>query len=213
VINTVLFDLDGTVSDSAPGILSSLEKAFADMGVPWLEPVTARSLLGPPFWSTLGPYVGSDRVEEAVERYREHYVDHGAMFDTVIYPGIRDTLEWLSGAGRRMAVATSKPETHAAEIVAHLGIADYFVTVCGDTLDGSRRSKALVVGEVLRRLGDPDPAEVLMVGDRSHDVLGAAAHDVRCAGALWGYGTAEELSASGAIRLCSTPAELLQLIG
>jgi phosphoglycolate phosphatase len=85
--------------------------------------------------------------------------------------------------------------------------------VCGDTLDGSRDSKALVVGEALRRLGDPDPNTVLMVGDRSHDVLGAAAHGLGCAGALWGYGSAEELVAAGALRLCAKPAEVLDLPG
>lgn len=213
MISTVLFDLDGTVSDSAPGILASLEKAFADLGVAWLDEGTARSLLGPPFWDSLAPYVGSERVAEAVGRYREHYVGGGAMFDTILYPGVLETLQRLAATGRTLAVATSKPETHAAQIIEHLGIAEYFVTVCGDTLDGGRDSKALVVGEALRRLGNPDPSSVLMVGDRSHDVLGAAAHDVRCAGALWGYGTRQELESAGAVRVCAEPRALLELIG
>jgi len=173
---------------------------------------TARSLLGPPFWHSLPPLVGEHRVDQVVASYRQHYVVGGAMFDTARYDGVLETLKALAGGGYRLAVATSKPEPHASRIVAHLELDGFFQTICGDTLDGGRDSKALVVGEVLRRLGDPDPATVLMVGDRSHDVLGAAAHGLDCAGALWGYGTAAELTAAGALRLCATPSEVLDLL-
>ncbi|HST49008.1 HAD hydrolase-like protein [Jatrophihabitans sp.] len=212
MIDTVLFDLDGTLSDSAPGILGALRASFAEAGLGWVDPDTARSLLGPPFWHSLPPLVGEERVEAVVEAYRRHYVTDGAMFDTTCYDGVLEVLQDLTGRGYRLAVATSKPEPHASEIVAHLGLAGFFVTIGGDTLDGARDSKALVVGEVLRRLGEPDPARVLMVGDRSHDVLGAAAHGLACAGALWGYGTAAELTAAGAVRLCAKPAEVLELL-
>ena len=209
MISTVLFDLDGTLSDSAPGILSALRAAFDELGIDWVDADTARSLLGPPFWHSLPPLVGEDRVDDVVKAYRQHYVDEGAMFDTAAYPGMAELLAELADRNITLAVATSKPEVHAAQIVAHLGYGGYFDTVVGDTLDGERETKALVVGEVLRRLGDPDPATVLMAGDRSHDVLGAAAHRVACAGVLWGYGTATELTAAGAVRLCATPSELL----
>jgi phosphoglycolate phosphatase len=212
MIDTVLFDLDGTLSDSAPGILASLRASFAEAGLDWVDADTARSLLGPPFWHSLPPLVGEERVEQVVTAYRRHYVEGGAMFDTTCYDGVAEVLDTLAGRGYRLAVATSKPEPHAGRIVAHLGLEPYFSTVGGDTLDGGRDSKALVVGEVLRRLGDPDPDTVLMVGDRSHDVLGAAAHGVHCAGALWGYGSAAELTAAGALRLCASPAEVLQLL-
>ena len=212
MIDTVLFDLDGTLSDSAPGILGALRASFAEAGVDWVDADTARSLLGPPFWHSLPPLVGEHRVEQVVRAYRRHYVEDGAMFDTSRYPGVLEVLQELAGRDYRLAVATSKPEPHASRIVEHLGFADFFGTVCGDTLDGARDSKALVVGEVLRRLGEPDPARVLMVGDRSHDVLGAAAHGLDCAGALWGYGSAAELTAAGAARLCARPAEVLELL-
>jgi len=212
MIDTVLFDLDGTLSDSAPGILGALRASFAEAGLEWVDPDTARSLLGPPFWHSLPPLVGEHRVAQVVAAYRRHYVEQGAMFDTTRFEGVLDTLRALAGRGYRLAVATSKPEPHASRIVAHLELADFFQTVCGDTLDGARDSKALVVGEVLRRLGNPDPATVLMVGDRSHDVLGAAAHGLGCAGALWGYGSVAELTAAGALRLCAKPAEVLDLL-
>jgi phosphoglycolate phosphatase len=213
LISTVLFDLDGTLSDSAPGILSSLQSAFAEFALPWVDDATARSLLGPPFWHSLPPLIGQVSIEAVVDAYRRHYVDDGGMHNTSRYAGVSEVLETIADKGILMAVATSKPEPHAAEIISGLGLIDHFETVCGDTLDGRRDSKALVVGEVLGRLGDPHPDTVLMVGDRSHDVLGAAAHGVRCAGALWGYGTPEELTAAGALRLCAHPDDLLDLIG
>jgi phosphoglycolate phosphatase len=207
----VLLDLDGTLSDSAPGILDSLRLAFDEVGVPWVDQDTARALLGPPFWHSLPPLVGAERVDQVVASYRRHYWA-GAMLRTTCYPGVPELLAGLAECGLRLAVATSKAEPQAIRIVEHLGLAGYFETICGDTVDGQRDSKALVVDEALRRLDRPDPARVLMVGDRSHDVLGAAAHGIVCAGALWGYGSASELSTAGALWLCEQPADLLELI-
>jgi phosphoglycolate phosphatase len=207
----VLFDLDGTLSDSAPGILSSLKAAFADNGVPWVDDATARTLLGPPFWHSLPPLVGEDRLDAVVDSYRKHYVDGRALFDARRYDGMLEVLQTLSQRPVRLAVATSKPEIHAAEIVEFLGLTSFFETIGGDTLDGGLDSKALVVGEVLRRLGEPDPATVLMIGDRSHDVLGSAAHGIGCAGVLWGYGSRTELIEAGARHLCERPGDLLAL--
>jgi phosphoglycolate phosphatase len=207
-----LFDLDGTLSDSAPGILSSLQLAFAEVGVPWVDEATARTLLGPPFWHSLPPLVGADRLDAVVAAYRKHYVEDGAMFHTTRYDGVLETVSALHASGIRLAVATSKPEPHSIRIVQHLGLQDYFSFVCGDTVDGRRDSKALVIAEALRRLNEPAPERVLMIGDRSHDVLGAAAHGIRCAGVLWGYGSAAELRTAGAWQLCGKPAEVQELV-
>ena len=122
-------------------------------------------------------------------------------------------LDALVARGCRLAIATSKPEANALEILAHLDLADRFTTIVGDTLDGRRGTKALVVGEALRRLGDPDPSTVLMVGDRHHDVEGSRVHGVDCAGVLWGYGTPDELTAAGAWALCASPPEVAALLG
>jgi phosphoglycolate phosphatase len=203
-VRFVLIDLDGTLSDSAPGILASLRRAFVDVGVPPLDERTERSLLGPPFHESLPPLVGADRVPAIVDAYRRHY--ETAMFDTTLYDGVLDVLTDLRDRGMTLAVATSKPEYFAVPIVERLGIAGFFATVGGDALDGSRGTKAKVIAEALLRLGSPDPAEVLMLGDRSHDVDGAHAHGIDCLGAGWGYATPGELA--GAIEVFATPRAL-----
>jgi phosphoglycolate phosphatase len=210
---TVLFDLDGTISDSAPGILASLRAMFAELGIEWMSDETARTLLGPPFTDTLPRYVGGDRLAEAITRYRRHYVDGGAMYDAQVYPGIAEVLQDLAGRGARLAVATSKAEPYARLLLEHLRLDGFFATIGGDTLDGGRGSKALVIEEVLARLRHPDASTVTMVGDRSQDVLGAAAHGLSCVGALWGYGSAAELTAAGASRLCQHPLDLSATLG
>lgn len=212
MITTVLFDLDGTLSDSAPGILRALRLAFDEFDVPWLSDEDARAILGPPFYVTLPPLVGEDRLDAVIASYRRHYVEGGAMYETSHYDGVAEVVSALSEKGIRLAVATSKPEPHAVSIVSHLELHVHFDHITGDTLDGQRDSKALVVGEALRRFGSPDPSSVLMVGDRSHDVLGAAANGVKCAGVLWGYGSAQELTAAGALSVVEHPSHLLDLV-
>jgi phosphoglycolate phosphatase len=204
-MQTLLIDLDGTLSDSAPGILISLRRAFADVGVPEPDEATMRSLLGPPFYESLPPLFGIDRVPAIIEAYRSYY--DTAMFDTRVYDGMVDVLADLQARGVMLAVATSKPEAYAVPIVEHLGISGYFQAIGGDALDGSRETKAKVIASVLERLGSPDPAGVLMLGDRSHDVDGARAHGIACLGAGWGYGRPEELV--HAVEVFATPYALL----
>ena len=213
VVDVVLFDLDGTISDSAPGILGALRAAFAEMGLAPLGPAAEQALLGPPFRDTLPPHVGADRVEEAVERYRRHYATEGGMFDTRLYDGIADLLSDLHGRGVRLGLATSKPDAYAPTILEHLGVRSYFEVVCGDDLAGSRGTKTEVVAEALHRLGRPDPSSVRMVGDRSYDVIGAGAHGVSTLGAGWGYGAPGELLDTGAIAVFTHPDELGRYLG
>src|SRR5207249_2174507 len=156
-----------------------------------------RALLGPPFYESLPPLIGEQKLAGVIEAYREHY-GAGCMFETTVYDGITDVLTALHASGLRLAVATSKPEHYAVPIVEHLGLTGYFETVGGDELDGSLRTKALVIGKVLRRLGEPDPSSVVMVGDREHDVAGARAHGISCIGAAWGYALPGELERAGA---------------
>jgi phosphoglycolate phosphatase len=124
-----------------------------------------------------------------------------------------DVLDYLAGCEVVLAVATSKPEPFAIPIVEHLGFARYFATVGGDELDGSLRTKALVIEKVLRRLSLEPSDSVVMVGDRAHDVIGARSHGLRCVGAGWGYGMPGELAKAGADPICERPADLLAALG
>jgi phosphoglycolate phosphatase len=217
-LSLLLFDLDGTLSDSAPGILASLRHAFAVNGIAVLDAETERTLLGPPFYTSLPPLIGGeDKLWPVIDAYRDHYTG-GSMFDTVSYPGIENVLSAARATGVRMAVATSKPEHSAEPIVEHLGFTHYFETVGGDELDGSLGTKALVIGKVLDRLsaspqGCPDAQDILMIGDREHDIFGAREHGIACIGAGWGYGTTQELTDAGAASICATPLELLIELG
>jgi phosphoglycolate phosphatase len=204
--SVVLFDLDGTLSDSAPGILSSLRFAFREHGLPPLDPATERALLGPPFYDSLPPLIGTDMLWPVIESYRARYAE--AMYESTAFAGVRDLLVELRSDGRRLAVATSKPEHFAVPIVEHLGLTDFFETVGGDDLDGTRRTKSLVIGNVLARLGNPAPDHVVMVGDRSHDVNGAREHGMAAIGVRWGYALAGELEAARPVAICTTPAEV-----
>jgi phosphoglycolate phosphatase len=206
----ILFDLDGTVSDSARGILAALRHAFAENGLPPMDAVTEQTILGPPFYESLPPLVGNVPMSAVIDSYREHYAH--SMFDTTVYPGLREVLDALRARGTRMAVATSKPEYYAVPIVERLGLAPYFETVGGDEHDGTRPTKAMVIAHVLPQLGYPDPADVLMVGDRSHDVEGARAHGIDTLGAGWGYGLPGELDGASPLAICRTPADLARAL-
>jgi len=207
----VLFDLDGTLSDSAPGILASLRHALAVNGLPPLDPATEHALLGPPFYESLPPIIGEERLWPVLDAYRAHYAS--TMFETSAFPGVAELLDALRRDGRRLAVATSKPEKYAVPIVEHLGLDGYFETVGGDDLAGSLRTKALVIGTVLDRLGEPDRSDVVMVGDRSHDVQGAAEHGIAAIGVRWGYGLPGELEGARPSRICETPAQVADALG
>jgi phosphoglycolate phosphatase len=208
----VLFDLDGTLSDSAPGILGSLRHAFDVNGLPRLDPRTERALLGPPFYESLPPLIGAAALPDVIAAYRDDYGRTG-MYDTSVYPGVLGLLSGLRTAGVRMAVATSKSEHFAVPIVAYLGLSEFFETVGGDELDGSLRTKALVIGKVLARLGEPEPASALMIGDRRHDIEGARAHGIAAIGVGWGYPVPGELVAARPRAICATAADLARVLG
>jgi phosphoglycolate phosphatase len=203
-VRTVLLDLDGTLVDSAPGILGSLAAAFAELGIPLPDGGLPRTLLGPPLYVSLPPLVG-DTAPTLLATYRRIYGDVG-LRESPPFDGIDALLRELTDADVRLAVATSKAQVYAEQIVAHRGWTDLFATVCGDTLDGARPTKADVVGETLRRL-DPS-TEPIMVGDRLHDVAGARAHGLGCLGAGWGYAAPGELEEAGAVAVYGEVADL-----
>lgn len=207
----VLFDLDGTLSDSARGILASLRHAFAVNGLPPMSTSVERAILGPPFYETLPPLIGAAAFDDVIAAYRAHYGSVG-MFDTAPYAGVRELLKALAARGTTLAVATSKPEAYAVPIVDFLGFGGVFATVGGDELDGSLRTKALVIDKVLRRLDRPPAGEVVMVGDRMHDVVGAREHGIACIGAGWGYALPGELESAKPAVVCGQPGDVLRVL-
>ena len=210
--NFLFFDLDGTLTDSGPGILASVAYALRKLGVEPPEPEKLRPFIGPPLLWSFAHFYGFDeeKSREGVRLYREYFTA-GGMFENSVYPGIPEAMERLRAAGFRLAVATSKPEPFSRQIISHFRLDGYFEAVCGATMDETRTEKADVIRYALATLGAA-PEESLMVGDREHDVLGARAAGVSCLGALWGYGGREELTQAGAFALAETPEDMAERI-
>jgi phosphoglycolate phosphatase len=208
MLTAVLFDLDGTLVDSSPGVLLSLTAVTA-LGRP---PVPTRELprfLGPPLQDGLAELLGlgGPALDEAVRVYRTAY-RAGGILDCTVYPGIHALLDDLRTHGLRLAVATSKPEPFAERVLEHVGLAAAFEVVRGASLDGTVRHKEQVVRAALTAL-DVEPVTAVLVGDREHDVLGARAVGLDCLGAGWGFGGRGELAAAGAALVADRPADLV----
>jgi phosphoglycolate phosphatase len=207
VTRLVLFDLDGTLVDSVPGIWASIGVAVAELGLPAPTEDQLRSMVGPPLWEGFTAAFGlsGDDVDRAVRAYRTHYAA-GAMLTAEVYPGIPELLATLRADGAMLAVATSKPQPFAAAILAHAGLLPEFASVHGATWDGTVRHKEQVVAAALA--AHPDGRRPVLVGDRAQDVLGARVHGLPCIGAGWGPAPAGELAAAGAAAVVATPAEV-----
>jgi phosphoglycolate phosphatase len=209
----VLFDLDGTLTDSAPGITDSLARMFQDLGQPIPTPAELVEYVGPPLLDSLEQFAGMDesQARTALAVYRAHYAENGA-FDSAVFPGIRGLLQRLHAAGIPLAIATSKPESQAVRILEHFGLAEYFRVIAGASEDESRSAKADVVEEALRRLTAQgvDLGHTVMVGDRQYDVEGAASHGLPTILVEWGYGSPAE--AAGAIAVVHSTDQLSGLL-
>lgn len=196
----IFFDLDGTISNSAPGIVNSVVYALEHMGTPVGDRERLKKFVGPPLFDSFRDYIGYSReeTERAVKFFRTYYQEHGILENTM-YPGIDTLLQKLVAAGRKPVLATSKPEPFAKEIVTRYGIAQYFTFMAGSTMDETRTKKAEVVAYALASCSIADPSRAVMVGDRLHDVKGATENGLDCIGVLYGYGTREELLDAGAV--------------
>ncbi len=211
-VDVVLFDLDGTLTDSSGDFLLAIRHALGEVGVEPPDEATLRTYIGPPLLETVVALgVRADAVEAVVDAYRERYRANRSAA-TVVHDGIPDVLVSLRDRGVRIGVATSKPAVIAREILEQTDLAGHFDAVAGPGLDESGAAKHLVVGQALAQHGGPDPDRVRMVGDRSFDVHGAAAHGVRTVGVLWGFGSAQELQDSGAHAVVDHPRSLASAI-
>lgn len=205
--STLLFDLDGTLIDSAVGITRCAAYAFEQLGEPVPDEATLRSWIGPPLRDSFAPLLHDfARIERAVELYRERYEVVG-WSEHVVYAGIADAIEALHAAGHRLAVVTAKNEPHARKIVAHLPFGNRFSDVIGATLDGRLSHKPELIADALERLDVPADA-CCMIGDRRMDMDGAAFHRMPGVGVLWGFGSEDELRRAGARVLVAAPAQL-----
>ncbi len=204
----VLFDLDGTVWDSEPGIVGCMEHAFTALGLPAPPREVLASNVGPPLRHMLvDAGIPEELADDAVLRYRERYLEWGA-FQATIYPGMADLLTTLDAPPRRLATATSKGEDPTHVMLEHFGLRRHFEVVGAASMDGVATTKERVIARALDGLGDPDPSQCVMVGDRHYDVRGAAEHGIECIGVSWGYGSGTELVDAGARTVVHDVAEL-----
>ncbi len=213
----LFFDLDGTLTDPKEGITNSVAYALKYYGI-HADPEDLIPFIGPPLHESFMRFYGFDREKamEAVGKYREYFSDRG-IWENALFPGVPELLAELRAQGRAIALATSKPEVFARQILDHFEIAEYFDAVCGSRLDGSRTRKAEVIETAHARLeqalGHPAPrAECVMIGDRLHDIEGARAAGMDSVGLTFGYGGARELREAGADYLADSFAQLLKRI-
>ena len=213
VYKICLFDLDGTITDSAPGIVNSVIYALKQFGIEETDREKLLQFIGPPLTESFHRFYGFTEEEswKAVEYYREYYAEKG-IFECTVYEGLEDALKKIKESGRKILVATSKPEVYAKRIIEHFGLTKYFDYIAGMELDGGRGTKAQVIEYALETCKIKNRDEVLMIGDREHDVFGAENLGIDCVGVLYGFGSREELEKAGAKYVISRPEDLINIL-
>ncbi len=209
----VLFDLDGTINDSGPGIMNSIRHTLDEMGYPIPDEETLRKFVGPSLVYSYTTYCGMSEEEarRGVEVYRKYY-HAGECYNLYIYDGIRELLEDLNKAGIRCAVVTSKPQGMSQNILAHFGMDKYFETVAGPDPDDASNEKYILINRALKTLG-LTADEAIMVGDTRFDVIGANTARCDSIGVTYGYGTRQELKDANATYLVDSPALMRPILG
>lgn len=207
----ILFDLDGTLTESGIGITRSVAHSLRKYGIEETDQAKLDRFVGPPLIDSYMRYYGFSREQavQAVEHYREYYAVTG-IFENRVYDGVIPMLQALNEAGKICVLATSKPEHYAVQILEHFGLSDCFAFVAGATMDEKRTKKADVIAYALEKAGQTGKA--IMVGDRKHDIEGAKAHGLPSIGVLYGYGSREELEAAGATYIAATAEEILKFV-
>ena len=210
MIQNILFDLDGTLTDPAEGIIGSIQYACRELEMPVPAYEELLFAIGPPIQSTFGTLLGTDdaqAIQRAVNLYRERYSSRGMLFENAVYPGVVEMLVNLNAAGKQLYVATSKPVVYAVRILRHFNLDSQLTAIHGSELDGTRTNKADLIAYILEVERLP-PSTVAMVGDRKHDVLGAKQNGLFAVGVTYGYGSEAELREAEADVLCRTVEEV-----
>lgn len=214
MIKNIFFDLDGTIIDSAPGIIKALRYAYQQAALSVPDDSVLRKFIGPPLLESIEKYTKispeSELARQLLRGFQEYYGRSGWQ-EMRLYPQIVPVLKQLQQNGHRLYIATAKPQTFAKQIVDYLEIQQYFVNLYGTDLDEKMQKKD-VIQRALKTEAISDPQQIVMVGDRDTDVLGAAANQVATIGVLYGFGTATELTQAGAKALIKTPEQLIEQV-
>ncbi len=210
---TILFDFDGTIMDTSEGICNSFDYALKSFGMELPGHDFYKKMVGPPLMYSFQTFFGFDEEKSrlAIKKYREYYAPKG-VYQASVYPEIPETLRELKGRGYKLCIATNKPERFAVELLEREGLSDSFDLIAGSDAAGTRGKKSEIVRFVLEIQKINEPESCVMVGDRLYDAEGAAENGVQCIGALWGFGSRDELIGAKCVDLASDPAELLNLL-
>lgn len=211
--NYVFFDLDGTLTDPGLGITNSVMYALKKYNIEVDDRAQLYKFIGPPLIESFMNYYGMSKEdgEQAITYFREYFKPHG-LYENEVYEGIENLLKTLKDNGKKLFVATSKPEDFAVEILRHFGLDKYFEYIAGATMDEKRVKKAEVIAYALEENGITDLTSVVMIGDREHDVIGAKENGLASIGVLYGYGNYEELETAGANYIVAKPEEIVDII-
>lgn len=206
----ILFDLDGTLTDSGRGIINCAIHALEHFGITPPSREEMRVFVGPPLHDSFVRFgVPADQTDEAIRVYRARYIPEG-MFENEVYPGIEALLTELCHRGHKLYVATSKPEVMSKQILERFGLAKYFTMICGATTDKERNSKEAVIEYLLDQCGRDE--QMVMVGDTIYDIRGAKYHNIPAIGVAWGYGEVDDMKKEGAIAIAKNTTDLLELL-
>lgn len=211
-MDAIYFDLDGTLTDPKTGITRSIQYALGKLDHPAMPTEDELTwCIGPPLRASFVKLLGGDHAADAaVAFYRERFSDVG-LFENGVYDGVPEVLTTLRASGHRLFVATSKPHVFAERIIDHFGLRDHFERVFGSELDGTRVDKSDLLEYALKEAA-VDPSRTLMIGDRSHDMVGARNNGMKGIGVLYGYGSRDELTQAGALHVCATPPAILDCV-
>lgn len=211
--HTILFDLDGTLTDPGEGITNSVAYALEKWNIYVENRTELYPFIGPPLKDSFMDFYSfsEEQAEQAVACYREYFQDRG-IFENVVYEGVEEMLKTLKASGRKVILATSKPEEFAVRILEHFHLAAYFDFIGGASMDGTRVKKADVISYALKESKVTDLSGAVMIGDRKHDILGAAQAGLDSIGVLYGYGDEAELREAGALYLAERVEDIAGLV-